>query len=67
MINKFKSLTRIEAKAKSDECRRLAEVVPDRLHRAMLEDIAHSWNRLAESIYEEQKTIQSLEGASRGA
>ena len=62
MIRELQSLTRMEAKAKSDECRRLAEVAADQLHRALLEDIAQSWDRMAESIYDEHKTTKVLEG-----
>ena len=64
MIKELKSLTRMEAKAKSDECRRLAEVAADQLHRAMLEDVAQSWDRIAESIYDEHKTTKIAWGTA---
>ena len=47
-----KRLTPTEAKAKADECRAMARVALDQSHRIMLESIAQTWDRIAESAFE---------------
>jgi hypothetical protein len=53
MAEKPKRLTPTDAKAKAEECRTLAKVVLDQSHRIMLESIAQTWERIADSTYEE--------------
>jgi hypothetical protein len=53
MAEKSKRLTPMEARAKAEECRRLARVVLDQSHRIMLESIAQTWERIADSAHEE--------------
>jgi len=53
MIETPKPLTRAEAKAKAEECRRWAKVARDQSHRIMLESIAQTWERIAETAHDE--------------
>lgn len=48
-----KGLTPTEARAKAEECRRLAKAALDQSHRIMLESIAKTWERIAETAHEE--------------
>ena len=47
-----KRLTPSEAKAKAEECRAMAKVALDQSHRVMLESIAQTWERIAESAHD---------------
>ena len=48
-----KRLTPTEARAKARECREMAKVAHDQAHRVMLNHIAETWDRIAESGHEE--------------
>jgi hypothetical protein len=48
-----KRLTRREAKARAEECRAMAKVALDKSHRIMLESIAQTWDRIADSASDE--------------
>ena len=47
-----KRLTPTEAKAKAEECREMAKVAIEKSHRIMLESIAQTWDRIAETAHE---------------
>jgi hypothetical protein len=46
-------LTPAEAKAKAAECRAMAKAALDKSHRIMLESIAQTWERIAETATSE--------------
>ena len=48
-----KPLTRMQALAKAEECRTLARAARDQSQRIMLDSIAQTWERIAETAYEE--------------
>jgi hypothetical protein len=48
-----KRLTRREALAKVEECRTLARTALDQSHRTMLNSIAETWERIAETAQDE--------------
>jgi hypothetical protein len=46
-------LTAPQARAKAEECRAMAKVAIEKSHRIMLNSIAQTWERIAESAGEE--------------
>jgi hypothetical protein len=47
-----KRLTATQASAKAKECREMAKVAIDKSHRIMLNSIAQTWERIAETAAE---------------
>ena len=46
-------LSRQQALAKAEECRELAKLAHDKAHRIMLNSIAETWERIAETAVDE--------------
>jgi hypothetical protein len=46
-------LTASRARGKAEECRAMAKVAVEKPHRIMLESIAQTWDRIAETVNEE--------------
>ena len=51
--DKPKRLSSREARAKAEECREMAKVALDKSHRIMLESIAQTWERIAQTTQDE--------------
>jgi hypothetical protein len=48
-----KRLSRQQALAKAEECREMAKVAHDQSHRIMLNSIAQTWERIAETTHDD--------------